>query len=620
MLGLVYNVHSFTHQFMISKLRQDRYNFFLLVILLSFPFWIGFLINAFSVNVPFWDEWLTPGYLFEKIHSSSGSLSFSDFTAQHNESRLVFPKFVFLAVAYFTHWDVRFGMFISLSMAFLVSINLCLIISRRFSIRSGQGGNQSLLLVGVSSMLVFSTAQYENWLWGIQIVYFIPILCLTTGISILYSRIKLSWKVVLTIILCTGSTFSYANGLVCWFLLPLTAVFLGQWHILKKHVELIIFWTLACASNLILYFWDYSKPKGVPSLLEGLFHPLKALNYLFAFLGSSLAGSNLTVASVVGLFLVLLTGSLGIFLLARWDNQSLRYRTAGWATLLLYSLISAIVATFGRMGFGIEQAMSSRYTTFSVYGIVGLLGLITIIGDEIQIEKDRVVAIPYWKYDLSLKHVTRHLPLSLAILLIVVNASLQSHYTNAMDLIHRDRLYSKTCLTYADFVQNKCITQSLYEFPDIFRKNLKAARELGILKKEDFAQDSKPPNVQNTVSDSHDHGWMDGIKPVSEDDFVASGWAILEDSGRTADAVLLSYQDDKGEPKIFMIAPVKLDRPDVSKFKQNSIYTRSGWSIVFSRSSLPNRKLTINAWAYDVKTKSSYLLNGSYSLSSSQYS
>ena len=338
---------------MVFKLYQNKSKYFLFFILLSFPLWIGFLIHSFSVNVPFWDEWFTPGNLLEKIYSNSGNLSFSDITSQSNESRLIFPKFIFLAVAYLTHWDVRFEMFISLLMAFLISINLCLIINKTVAMK--QGENQSLLLMGVCSMLIFSPAQYDNWLWGIQIIYFIPILCLTTGICILYSRIKSGWKVALTIMLCSVSTFSYANGLLCWLLLPLTAVFLGQWYVFKRHVKFIIFWILACASNLILYFWNYSKPRGVPSLLEGLVHPLRALNYFFAFLGSALAGGNLTVASIVGLLLVLLAGTLGIFSLMKWDNLSLRYRTAGWFTLLLYSLISAIITTVGRMGLALNR-------------------------------------------------------------------------------------------------------------------------------------------------------------------------------------------------------------------------------------------------------------------------
>ena len=599
---------------MIYKFHQNKYQFFLLVISLSFPLWIGLLISMFSVNVPYWDEWVTPGNLIEKIYSNPGNISFSDFIEQHNESRLVFPKLFYLVSAYFTHWDVRSGMLLSLLMAFLVSLNLFFISSKTIAVRHGKKEVQALLLATVFNMLVFSPAQYENWLWGIQIVYFIPILCLTTGISAWYSNIKISWKVIITIMLSTVSTFSYANGLLCLLLLPLTAIYLGQWHVLKERVALVVFWALACASNLILYFWNYVKPPGHPSLFEGLLHPLKALNFLFAFLGSPLAGGNLVISSIVGALMMVLTVTSGIFLSKRWGSESLRYRSAGWFTLLVYALASGIVATAGRVGFGVEQAMSSRYTTFSVYGIVGLLGLITIVGNEVQIEEDRVVFLPYWKYKFYLKRITRYLTLLLTILLIVINASLQSHYINAMDLMHRDRLYAKACLTYVDFVEDECITKSLLSMPDIFKRNLKATRALGVLRKEDFAQESKPPSAQNNTSESYNYGWIDGIKPVSGKDFVASGWAILENSGRTADAVLLSYQDSKGESKIFTVAPVRFDRPDVSKAKRNSIYTRSGWTTNFSRNSLPNREVKINAWAYDIKTKNIYPLSGSHSL------
>ena len=143
---------------------------------------------------------------------------------------------------------------------------------------------------------------------------------------------------------------------------------------------------------------------------------------------------------------------------------------------------------------------------------------------------------------------------------------------------------------------------------------MKATRALGILKQEDFAQNAPIINAQKTASSSYNYGWIDAVKPMSGDDLVASGWATLENPGRAADTVLLSYQDDKGEPRIFTVAPVKFDRPDVSNVKQNSAYTRSGWAVQFSRKSLPSRKVEIKAWAYDIKTKPSYPLNGVHTL------
>ncbi len=603
---------------MAINISNNKFRIPLFICVISSPILLGFLITRFAVNVPFWDEWFTPGDLFNKIHSS-GHISFPDLIAQHNESRKVFPKLLFLAVASLTHWDTRYQMAIIFLMACLISINLFYIAretidSQNISTKSDRKGIRLLIFMALANLLVFSPAQHDNWLWGIQIVVFAPILCLTTGILLWYSKFKIGWKVLLSAVLSVVSTFSYANGLLCWFLFPLTMVLLGHWKLLKGRVNLIAFWIVSCVSSLILYFWNYVKPPDVPGLFEALFHPLKALNYFFAFLGSSLAGGNLLIASIVGFLVVLLSGLLGIFFLARWENEGLRYRAAGWSTLLVYSLISAIVTTSGRVGFGVEQALVSRYTTFSVYSIIGLLGLITIASNEIQTGENRAVILPYWPHKLSLKQIARCSSSLLAVALVIVHLSVQSIYINAMDLMYRDRLYSKVCLTYADFVEDRCITQSLANILSVFRRNLKATRALGILKQEDFAQNAQIINAQKTASSSYSYGWIDAVKPMSGDDLVVSGWATLENPGRAADTVLLSYQDDKGEPRIFTVAPVKFDRPDVSNVKQNSAYTRSGWAVQFSRKSLPSRKVEIKAWAYDIKTKHSYPLNGVHTL------
>ena len=583
----------------------------LCVCAISSPIFLGFLIAQSAVNVPFWDEWVTPGNLFNKIHDF-GYISFTDLIEQHNESRKVFPKLVFLTVAYLTHWDTRYQMALIFLMACLISINLFYIAcettnNQNIDTKRDRRILRPLMFMVLANLLIFSPAQHENWLWGIQIVVFVPILCLTTGVLLWHSKFKLGWKVLLSAILSTVSTFSYANGLLCWLLFPLTALFLGHWKILRERVNLIIFWAVSCASNLTLYFWGYTKPGHHPSLTESLFHPVKALTYFLTFLGSSLSGNSLLIAPIVGLIMIVLYGFAAMFLIALRDSN-LFYRAGGWLVLGLYTILSAIVTTFGRLGFGIEQALSSRYTTFSVYGIVALLGLIFIwMGETYQRRSQVLPKIISKRFD-------QNLTLALLTILVILNIVAQGAYLNAMNYTYRDRLYSKTCLTYVNFVEDRCINQSLLSIPDIFRRNLKATRALGILKQEDFAQNAQPVNTQSTVLNSYDYGWIDDIQPINRDDFRASGWATLENLGRTADAVLLSYQDDNGENKVFTVAPVKFDRPDVSKVKKNSIFTRSGWAVQFSRKSLPSRKVEIKAWAYDVKTKNSYPLNGAHKL------
>lgn len=94
---------------MAINISNNKFRIPLFICVISSPILLGFLITRFGVNVPFWDEWFTPGDLFNKIHSS-GHISFPDLIAQHNESRKVFPKLLFLAVASLTHWDTRYQM------------------------------------------------------------------------------------------------------------------------------------------------------------------------------------------------------------------------------------------------------------------------------------------------------------------------------------------------------------------------------------------------------------------------------------------------------------------------------------------------------------------------------
>ena len=60
------------------------------------------------VPLPYWDEWRTPGLLLTSY--AKGTLSFSDFFLQHNESRKIFPCLLYITLAKIHGWDVRDGM------------------------------------------------------------------------------------------------------------------------------------------------------------------------------------------------------------------------------------------------------------------------------------------------------------------------------------------------------------------------------------------------------------------------------------------------------------------------------------------------------------------------------
>jgi hypothetical protein len=595
---------------MLKKLTLNSSSLFLLLSFLPVLF-LGYLVIRFGVNVPYWDQWDTPGLMFEKI--DQGQLSFSDFIAQHNESRKLFPRLFFLGLAYLTHWDTRYEYLVIFMMACLISFNIYRLIQRTVD----STAPKTLYLWGLANLLIFSPCQFENWTWGIQMVVFTPILCLTSGILTLYSKLNISRKVVVGILLSTISTFSYANGLLCWFLLPVSALFSGHWKVLRRKPWLILLWILTGLLNIFIYFRDYVKPPAHPSLLEGLKYPIKAVNYFCAFLGTPLSGGRLEIAVPVGAVILVVFLTTILLLGQRWRDRALRYRVGGWLTLSLYVLISAVVTTLGRVGFGVEQALSSRYTTFSLYLIVALIGLTAITADIMAQRsfcsaesKDQRLA-PDAFYPTRRNVFIQNTTVALAAACIVLHLVGQVYDLKRMENQYRDRLYARACLSYAEFVQNDCITRSLYPVADKFRIHLKAAKAIGVLPNSLTGNGKIEPGVVLPVGNNQ-HGWFENLRQVDDKNFEAAGWATLSDPIQSADAVLLTYQNKQNQPRVFTVAPVKQMRTDVAESKQNDAYLNSGWSAVFIRKQLPRRELELRAWAYDTRTGQSFPLEGSY--------
>src|SRR5580765_7467919 len=161
-------------------------------------------IATYSVDVPYDDQWNT-AQLF--VYLAEGSLSFTHLFQQQNEFRQFFPHLLFLALGTITRWNVRYEMLVSLLLACVVSFNIYRI--SRVTITSAE--KRLWLLVG-TNLLIFSPVQYETWLLGMQIVYFAPIACLTTCLSVAYSGLRLSAKLAIGVLLSIVSTFSSANG------------------------------------------------------------------------------------------------------------------------------------------------------------------------------------------------------------------------------------------------------------------------------------------------------------------------------------------------------------------------------------------------------------------------
>jgi hypothetical protein len=312
------------------------------------------------------DEW---SVLARYIAMRDGLLSPLGFLwEQHNEHRVALARIFFLADILTDRGTQVLTKTVTLLFCAATAGFFSLLVIRldrlHWGIRLGA--------IGLFIALFMSSHQLENLYRGfnnqvLTVTFFSVLALYLTVRSIERGRALALWFALLCGIL---STYSMANGLAVWPLMLVLCVVLHAG--LRSTAIVVIVGALVIAS----YLWQYHSPPGHPSPLAGLADPLGFAHYFFVFLAGPLSGFNLRQAMVVG---------VGAFLLAFY--HLLRQRTASrnttaWfliATCLLVMAIDAMVA-IGRFGFGVEQGLASRYSSYvaPLYAALLLLGLLRI--------------------------------------------------------------------------------------------------------------------------------------------------------------------------------------------------------------------------------------------------
>jgi hypothetical protein len=250
---------------------------------------IAILIAQNAVDLPHMDDWsLSSGTL---ILARTGCLGWSSLIAQHNESRPLFPRLVFLTLGTLSRGDVRWQLWFNFALACAVSY--CVF---RLAEKTVTAAPWPLLgLTFLANLLIFTPKQAETWLWSTY-VGLEPIACLCAALALLLSDLGGRRKLVLPGALCTVATFSYANGLSTWLVAaPLVTVVLGR--------RAFAWWGLGLPLNAAAYFYGYTRPGHHPRLVEGL-QPVRLAHYQLAFAGSPWGIDRLSVATVIGAVLL----------------------------------------------------------------------------------------------------------------------------------------------------------------------------------------------------------------------------------------------------------------------------------------------------------------------------
>jgi hypothetical protein len=340
---------------------------------LAFLIWV---VVQYAVAVPYWDQWeLVP--LLEKTYH--GQLTFHDLWAQHNEHRILFPKIIMLALARLTGWNTRCELAVNIILAlgiFAVFIHQVKITGRKLGIAGLRWAIPAI------SLIVFSISQYQNWLWGWQLQMFLNLLAVVGGILLLANE-TFSWRrFAAAALLGMVATYSFANGLLFWpiGLVMLLVVTAGK----KERLPALIAWLAVSVLMLWSYLYHYQKPEEHPAVNLIFKMPVEYASYVLKYIGGICAqyvgGSTPTdgdFALVFGLAAILAMGWAGGMLV--WK------KIADFKTLLpyfgmsLYSIGSALMTGVGRVGFGSNQAIYSRYCTMVVPLWVSLVVFLVLL-------------------------------------------------------------------------------------------------------------------------------------------------------------------------------------------------------------------------------------------------
>ncbi len=537
---------------------------------------IGFVAN-FSVNVPIDDEWRLAS-LFEKI--AAGNVTFNDFWALHSNHRIVFPKIIIAVLAFASRWNINYQLCLSIGLAVVTFIALYSLSSMQVK---NAGDNLWHLANILTCILLCSLVQYENWLWGFQLAWFLVNLCFVAAVYALVSNHKLLpyIKISIAAVFCFIASFSLAQGLLSW-LAAIPAVAALEGNAAQKRKRLIL-WMLLFVATCGIYSIDY-HPNRKASIISLLNKPLVVIDYFLSLLGSPIVRSPF-ISPIVGLLIF----ASFLFLGFHFGRKISEHREAvPWLSIGLFSVLSALFITAGRAEFGAIQAIeSSRYTTNSILLLIALLGL----GQLFVRGKSAI--------NRNCKFVYRVLA-GLLIGIILVNSG-QAIAQSRSALVYKqgaqDCLQLLNYLEPSDFFKNS--PQSCLK---VLSKKTWLVREgAAIIDKIGWRKFAK--NVEFISNPEKVYGYLDqpqisdkSLTVKKNSAFKAAGWAVWPENLQQPNIVLLSVGEKQS---FFANAYVNSDSPDIAKTLNSQVYSNARWAVDLSANYLPIAQTEIKAWVYN---------------------
>ncbi len=577
------------------------------------PLW---QILHYGVDVPYWDQF-DDDIAGMHIKAHAGTLTFADLAAQHNEHRILVPRLVFLALGFVTHGNCVAEMLAGWAIAAATSLVL-LRLARATESRTGTAGEGSWPVFGwfLANLLIFSPAQYENWLWGIGVENVLPMLWTALAIAAAASLLRPVVKVALVVAFAALATWSSGNGMLAWGLAGGVLLWAPTWRELRSRWPLALVLVAVVAVVLVVYFSGMAPPnhRGLRPYDSTL---AAKLHYALVFAGSPFAYALATPAVVVATGLgaacyTVLAACIARFLQLwrRGTERELCRRALPWLAVAGFAVGSGLIAACARAGIGPLQGASSRYVTFAVYLPVALVPLLQLL------KPWRLLTTPGENDSPAVSRLDAVVPVAGATALVLLSLAAVAPALRGSAETQASRRQTRVGVQLAGILPNHLILSALV-FPDtaVAYRNAVGLDAIGYLRPKVIRSREvrllaapQPPPVEAT-------GQLERVWEIAPGELALTGWAVLPGAQRPADAVLVCVADERGEPLITEVTPANMLRADLADRVETSA-TNCGWALRVPAETIMRRNgaTKVSAWAFDAEKGEVYPLAGAAEL------
>jgi hypothetical protein len=544
------------------------------------------------VPVPYWDEWHTPGSLFESWYR--GTLTWTEMFSLHNEARKFFPRLLYFTLQYFGGWDVRKEM----RVVFLLVCGLCLLLLHL--LRRTPGATPVSTFVGWIAMtfVCFAPVQIENFLFGVELETLFPGTAVLAAAAINLSQLRFRTKALLNLLLAFVANYTFANGMLVWMLAwPLPSP--NESTSRRQRIAWSNVYALAGAISIGCYFIGYQRPSYHPPLASISARFLELVHYFILWEGNYFS-SNFADPFFLGV--VALSFLLGGALFALHAI----YRRHDWRTfypwLLLgaYACASGAITALGRLGFGLEQALSDRYAAFTVSFYVALVGLYFAIFNA----RVRLLSPSARTFFLTTAGWLS------ALTLFCWGLSLDKHL-GLLAAHHESRVRCLRTLEWLEPIPDNPDFALLLPFPDAVKRRARFLEQKGVLRLP-FVHGALAAAVQKPPPPSDGaHGRIESCDFDALGVLDVKGWAWLPKANRRADCVVIGSENAAGLFKPMSVLETGVKRPDLRDQTHNPHLYRAGFERAVDPANLLPGKVVIKGWAIDLRTQTAWPLESS---------